>query len=146
MITIPEALPLDTSYPSSILISDLENLLVPELSVSKSDSKADGSDLATARMPVRDKQVMGNILSIPTRLPALASLAKPETLFLSQVPYHIILQIRHNSISVQGSHQPSLQLLNDYFEKYARIDRNDSRKVRQITGSDATDFFIEQTY
>ena len=135
---IPEALPLNTLYPSSILISDLENLFAPEPSLSKSASEAEDNDLATVHVPVRDKQMVGNKSSTPTRLPALASLAKPETLFLSQVPYHIILQTRENSISVQGSHQPSLQLLNDYFEKYARIDRNDSRKVRQITGSNAS--------
>ena len=51
---IPEALPLDTLYPSSMLKVD---------------------DFAVVRMPLRDKQIAGNISSTPIRLPALASLA-----------------------------------------------------------------------
>ena len=39
------------------------------------------------------------------------------------------LYIIHNNITVQGTHQPSLQLLKDYFEKYARVDRNGAYKV-----------------
>ena len=50
-------------------------------------------------------------------------------LFSSQVPYHLIVQVMHNSISVQGSHQPSLQLIKEYFEKYARVDYNNMNKV-----------------
>lgn len=141
MISIPETLPLDTS--SSFMLFDLEHIFALDSSVSKSASKPEDSEWDTVPMPTRDKQMASSVLPTPSRLPALISLAKPETLFPLQVPYHMILQIRQNSVSVQGSHQPSLQLMNDYFEKYARIDRNDSRKVCQIKCSDATNTILQ---
>ena len=93
-------------------------------------TKGDDNEWATVSMSSRDKQVASVASKAPSKLPSICSLGKPETLFSSQVPYQMILQTTHNGINVQGSHQPSLQLMKDYFQKYARMDRNDSNRVR----------------
>ena len=92
--------------------------------------KGDDSEWATVNVPARDMHMASVASTTPSKLPSISSLGKPEILFSSQIPYEMILQITHNGLNVQGSHQPSLQLMKDYFQKYARIDRNDSNMVR----------------
>ncbi|KAF2152206.1 hypothetical protein K461DRAFT_321256 [Myriangium duriaei CBS 260.36] len=53
-------------------------------------------------------------------LPALDQLARPEDLFDSQPPYHMIITAESGRVIVQGSHQPSLQLISAYFKKWSR--------------------------
>jgi hypothetical protein len=105
---------------------DLQNLFEEPSATSVSASKAEDNNWATVDIPTR-----GNIpaSATPTALPSVNTLARPEVMFASQLPYQMTVQIVHNGISVQGSHQSSLQLLKEYFEKYARVDRNDSKKV-----------------
>ena len=126
IISIPESSLPYSNDPHSTIALDLQNLFEEGPSASESTLKTDDNDWATVNMPSRDR----NIASVTsTAMPSVTSLARPELLFASQAPYYMILQVMHNGISIQGSHQPSLQLLKEYFSKYARVDRNDSYKV-----------------
>ena len=62
-------------------------------------------------------------------LPSLDALPRPERLFESQLPYHLIVKVLHNGIVVQSSHQPSLELLASYLIKYTKSMKNVSTKV-----------------
>lgn len=126
-ITIPECSPPYNVDPQTTIALSLQHLFEKNPTVSDSTLKSEDSEWATVNLPSRDKTPASNI---PTKLPSVQTLARPDILFASQAPYHIIVQITHNGISVQASHQPSLQLLKDYFEKYARVDWNDSNRVR----------------
>lgn len=57
---------------------------------------------------------------VPTKLPDLETLARPEELFRMLAPYHIIMDVADDEISIHGSHQPSLELLAGYFKKNIR--------------------------
>jgi len=105
---------------------DLQNLFEEPRTISVPASKAEDNDWATVDISTRNNIPAS---ATPTALPSVNTLARPEVMFASQVPYQMTIQIVHNGISVQGSHQSSLQLLKEYFEKYARVDRNDSNKV-----------------
>ncbi|GAB1310701.1 hypothetical protein MFIFM68171_00911 [Madurella fahalii] len=58
-------------------------------------------------------------------LPSLASLPRPDLLFL-QPPYYLIMHADNNHIELQGSHSPSLQLIADYLKRWCRVNHNDT--------------------
>lgn len=120
VILIPKTLP-----PYSYTM-DLQDLFEEPSTTSVPASKAEDHDWATVDIPNRDRMPAS---VTPTALPSINTLARPEVMFASQVPYQMTVQITHNGISVQGSHQASLLLLKEYFEKYALLDRNNSNKV-----------------
>lgn len=128
VIFIPETTPPYSNFVASTVSTDLQNLFEESCTTSAAASKAGDNDWATVDIPTG-----GSIPAriTPTALPSVNTLARPEVMFASQVPYQTIVQIVHNGISVQGSHQSSLQLMKEYFEKYARVDRSNSNKVSQ---------------
>lgn len=66
----------------------------------------------------------------PSAIPSLSELPRPEVLFASQTPYHLIVKVVHDGMVVQGSHQGSLELLAGYLQRYTRDIENISVKVR----------------
>ena len=62
-------------------------------------------------------------------LPSLDTLPRPERLFESSLPCHLIVKLLHNGMVVQSSHQPSLELLSDYLTKYTKSMKNVSTRV-----------------
>ena len=127
---IPECSPPYDHDQYSTIALDLRNLFDEGSRNPEPVSKGDDCEWATVNLHSKDKHIASVASTSPSKLPSISSLEKPETLFSSQIPYQMILQITHNGLIVQGSHQPSLQLMKDYFQKYARIDRNDSNMVR----------------
>lgn len=61
--------------------------------------------------------------------PVLDQLPRPEVLFTEKPLYHIIVDVSHSDIVIRGSHQPSLELIANYFKKWSRKMENDVRKV-----------------
>ena len=53
-------------------------------------------------------------------LPLLDAIARPEQLFADTVPYMLSLTASPDSIIVQCSHEGTLELMKQYFLKYAR--------------------------
>ncbi|KAK6515946.1 hypothetical protein TWF281_004537 [Arthrobotrys megalospora] len=61
----------------------------------------------------------------PERLPSLQSLGRPEALFETSTPYLIyVRKYGDKELHIEGSHQGSLTLLCEYFQKWVRKDRN----------------------
>ncbi|RVD87217.1 uncharacterized protein DFL_001460 [Arthrobotrys flagrans] len=58
-------------------------------------------------------------------LPSLQSLGRPEALFETSTPYLIyVRKYGDKELHIEGSHQGSLTLLCEYFQKWVRKDRN----------------------
>lgn len=72
-------------------------------------------------MSTPDHRIDFNIHEIAKQLPL------PEVLF-SHPPYTMVLSLSKSSITVQGSHPGSLQLMKAYFEMHAPVNINDTRK------------------
>jgi len=53
-------------------------------------------------------------------LPAAASLPRPDILFGSILPYTLIVRNRTDSIDIDCSHTPTLDLIHDYFSRHTR--------------------------
>lgn len=114
-------------------MTDLENLFnttstkdVP-LQSQGIDDEGQADEERPSNREISPKQ---NLRITPQTLPQLDALARPDTLFLHQIPYHMTVKMTQSGILVQGSHHPSLELLAGYFSKWTRTLKNDTRKVR----------------
>ena len=92
------------------------------------------SAVPKATNPEKISQPSSTTTGLPTpakgALPKLESLPRPEQLFPSMTPYHIIVESRPDKITVQSSHQPCLNLLTSYLKKNIRFVDNTADKVR----------------
>jgi hypothetical protein len=75
--------------------------------------------------------------SVPTQnalaiisLPSIRTLSKPETLFPTLLPYYLIVTSSGASIHVEGSHQPTLELVHSYFQMHTRKNMNLTTQVQ----------------
>ena len=66
----------------------------------------------------------------PDVLPSVETLARPDILFRSLTPYLLNITLYGtNKLVVQGNHEPSLQLMSDYLQRWMKRDHRDVRKV-----------------
>jgi len=63
-------------------------------------------------------------------LPHVATLGKPESLFVGLLPYYIVVTKSGASIHIESSHQPTLELVHEYFSKNTRRNMNLTTQVR----------------
>jgi hypothetical protein len=63
-------------------------------------------------------------------LPNIKTLERPEDL-MKRPPYHLIMTHTQYGkfITIQGSHQPSLELIAEYFKKWTKKNHNQSNRV-----------------
>ena len=62
------------------------------------------------------------------RLPQVSMIDRPEE-FLMRPPYFLIVRATDRKVILQGSHQPSLELLADYLKKWAKTNRQFANQV-----------------
>ncbi|PVF97456.1 hypothetical protein CPB86DRAFT_785757 [Serendipita vermifera] len=62
-------------------------------------------------------------------LPQASSLARPENLFSTLVPYTLIVHKTGSGIDIEGTHQPTLELIHEYFKRHSRKNLNDTRQI-----------------
>ncbi|OAP65584.1 hypothetical protein AYL99_01556 [Fonsecaea erecta] len=63
-------------------------------------------------------------------LPALETLPRPEILFRTTTPYVMLVSSNApNKITINGTHESSLQLLAEYLQRWIRTDPQDVRKI-----------------
>jgi hypothetical protein len=68
--------------------------------------------------------------SSPDVLPNVETLSRPDILFRSLTPYLLNVTLHStNKLVVQGTHEPTLQLLSDYLQRWMKRDHRDVRKV-----------------
>jgi hypothetical protein len=87
----------------------------------------DGSDIdAASIMTPATTSIRPAIIN--DRLPAINMIDRPEDL-CRRPPYHLIVRSTDRKVVVQGSHQPSLELLAEYLKKWSKINHNFVNKV-----------------
>ena len=102
------------------------------------DAGGDESDLDTASImtPTTTSDRVMAMRSIATdRIPDLALLERPEDL-CARAPYHMIIMSSDRQIVVQGSHQPSLDLLANYLKKWTKANHNLTNRVGVATDTE----------
>ncbi|KAJ6591466.1 hypothetical protein DFH09DRAFT_1273405 [Mycena vulgaris] len=125
-LCVPKIEPVSQSKLDASFDKDFENLFNTEIDA-KDDDWADVA--AETRAAAK-----GATISFPneapsvTRLPVLDGLARPQELFTSTGPYILIVEERGAMIVVQSSHEPSLELLAAYLNKWSKSNPNDSLK------------------
>lgn len=75
--------------------------------------------------PRGESQVSASVVEF---LPSVESLPRPDLLFL-QPSYYLTMVAGRQSIELQCSHSPSLQLVADYFKRWCRVNHSDTRSV-----------------
>lgn len=65
----------------------------------------------------------------PEYLPLVGALPRPDDLLL-RPPYNLRVQASYETVTVECSHSPTLQLLHDYLAQWCRVNHNRTDKVR----------------
>lgn len=128
IIGIPESRPAYRNV-SAFFVTDLEKVFTQSSNQTTSMQApgTDDEDWANVTLPSRTRGRASDTLAIA--MPDLDELPRPELMFATQTPYHLIVKLVHNGIVVQGSHQGSLELLAGYLQRYTRDIQNISVKV-----------------
>lgn len=117
------------------------------------DQQAAGNDEGwtnvTTSLPARSSYEPTN-QGLAESLPELDSLPRPERLFETTLPYHMIVRIRESNVNsgivVQSSHQPSLELLAAYLTKYTKSMKGVATKVRESFSHALWSFSLSPTF
>ncbi|KAH9478623.1 hypothetical protein JR316_0009080 [Psilocybe cubensis] len=136
-LEIPNAqLPLNAAV-ESMFDQDLDLLFSSEVGISSSDAAVNDDDWA--KVNVRGETTLSSHAStlVPSgiavtpriqKLPNIDMLDRPAQLFKSTAPYFLTVDARTIPLVIQGSHQPSLELLAEYLKKWAKTNMGDSLK------------------
>lgn len=76
-----------------------------------------------------------------TSLPSLDVLSRPEMLFSSILPNYLIVTHDSSGIQIEGSHQPTIDLVFGYFQKHTRKNMNLTTQV-PLPGSPSSRFSV----
>lgn len=129
IINVPQTAPPYRGV-SAYFATDFQTLFVSPTAFSTSHND---DDWASVSLPSRTEQPpipsASTAAATSTELPNLESLPRPEILFSSQTPYHLMVKIVHNGNHIYCSHQGSLELLSAYLNKYVRNIDNPSIKL-----------------
>ncbi|KIM31283.1 hypothetical protein M408DRAFT_21345 [Serendipita vermifera MAFF 305830] len=79
-------------------------------------------------------------------LPTVATLPRPDNLFVTLLPYTVILRRTGGGIDIESSHQPTLELIVEYFKRHARKNLNDSRQIPYFKIELVASFWGSGTY
>lgn len=112
---------------SSRVGHDLEALFT-----SKGASTTSTTSKPTSDKPASDWVDIHSVSSASnavTSLPSIDTLGKPETMFTSLLPYYVVITNSGAHIHVQGSHQPTLDLVHNYFRMHTRKNMNLTTQV-----------------
>ena len=112
-------------------MTDFENLFTQRSAQAGSPQARGAKDEDWADVTLRSRNRGQASAMAATTMPSLDELPRPEILFASQIPYHLIVKVVHDGMVVQGSHQGSLELLARYLQKHTRNVENISIKVSQ---------------
>lgn len=125
---------------------DFENLLTssnaaPVAEEGWEDAAEPGPAAATApRRTVTTHAVPVDFEAKPKmdRLPEVNEIPRPPELFKSAGPYIMTVDVGNGKIVIKCSHEPSLELISAYFNKWGKQNVNDNMRV----SDDKTSFII----
>ncbi|KAF8918700.1 hypothetical protein CPB85DRAFT_1430394 [Mucidula mucida] len=130
-LRIPNTDPMSQSRIAAFLEKDFEGLFTPGGAVDDDVDWADVPPAASAapaevsRAPPplqRGPQTAeSSVPAAPERLPVLGALARPSDLFPASPPYILTVTLTgREGMIVQCSHEPSLELMNEYLKKWGK--------------------------
>lgn len=124
--------------PNSGFYSDFEalfsqNSTQKNIDVPKDDEWADIDSAGNStNVAIRELNTISDaLLDVQT-------LARPDLLFPTVSPYILRMTCSGTTMTLQGTHEPSIKLLEAYFKKWVKIDPHDTRRV----GSSTTILFV----
>ncbi|KAF8888562.1 hypothetical protein BD779DRAFT_449296 [Infundibulicybe gibba] len=139
---IPKVAPPSQAQFVTSLDKDFENLFASPDSgsaIEHEEGRADVTVEDTPPAPVANQaQPQPQPLPLPDensairRLPVIDAIPQPTELFRNNAPYYLVVETGGCPIRVQSSHEPSLELLAAYINKWGRTNTRDSSKVRQF--------------
>ncbi|KAK7022928.1 hypothetical protein VNI00_016818 [Paramarasmius palmivorus] len=130
IIGIPNADPIPQSRLTSIWDNCFESLFTdaePSSTLPAEDDWADVAEEPQQRQRVNASNTQPFEHQVE-RLPTVNALARPNELFLSTAPHILMVHYRTDKITVECSHQPSLELLSNYLTKWNKTNPNDSAR------------------
>ncbi|MCJ1239859.1 hypothetical protein MMC14_007857 [Varicellaria rhodocarpa] len=130
VIFIPQSSPPYQDAAQTSFTTDLDKLFSPISSEKKETDVINAEGLSriygASDPPIQSGRALASHLK---SLPALDTLHGPHVLFPQQTPYHITVRSSKTTINIQGSHQPSLELLANYLKKWINTRMVDFRKL-----------------
>jgi len=137
--TITLRLPLYTDtthlyYPGSIRDA-IPTIFDGNFDDSTSDhAPASSAPSSSASQPVNEPSSNngGNkkISSAPERFPPLSTIPQPSNLSKSTVPYWVTITTIGDSSKITGTHEPTIDLLAEYMEKWGNVTQNRTTSVK----------------
>ncbi|KAJ7170486.1 hypothetical protein C8R43DRAFT_1120911 [Mycena crocata] len=129
-LCVPKTDPVSQSKLDSSFEKDFENLFNTEIDAKDGDWADVAAETRVVGKPIVNEATIPSASEPPAvaRLPVLDGLARPRDLFTSTGPYILIVEERGAMIVVQCSHEPSLELLAAYLNKWSKPNPNDSLK------------------
>ncbi|KAL0574549.1 hypothetical protein V5O48_007412 [Marasmius crinis-equi] len=134
---IPSSDPIPQSRLAGILDASFDSLFTgqeasPASILPAEDDWADVAEDPAALRSSNAKSSTNGILQVASsrpaeeRLPSVDTLPRPNELFKTTAPHIMTINHRGDSLSVQCSHQQTLELLTNYLTKWAKTNPNDS--------------------
>ncbi|KAK7436903.1 hypothetical protein VKT23_018923 [Stygiomarasmius scandens] len=126
---IPKSDLMSQSRITNFLEKDFDNLFEESAPAESADDENEWSHVpnTTQDKPAREVPRAAVDAEPQTkRLPAVELLARPNELFKSTAPHILMVNYRGDKMTVQSSHEPSLELLANYLKKWGKVNPNDS--------------------
>jgi hypothetical protein len=92
----------------------------------------DNDDFVEVLPGGKDSQTQAAPVKVRT-LPNVNTLPRPDMLFSTLLPYTVIVRKTGGGVDIECSHQPTLELISEYFKRHLRKNLNHSRQVRYST-------------
>lgn len=111
---------------------DLGNLLAGSNPLNDDDEWAEVTELQVETQSIRPAikpSIAVQPKAIVGHFPEIDMLAHPAVLFKNTTPYMLIVDAHAQPLTIQGSHQQSLELLASYLKKWGKTNPNSGLKV-----------------
>ncbi|KAI9844061.1 MAG: hypothetical protein M1838_002333 [Thelocarpon superellum] len=122
-IELPKSNPICMTTALVPLENDLAHLFAPATKPPSGSGESEWMDVVPDRSGIPSARKVESEPA-PDFLPGIDTLPRPEVLFETTTPHLLVLRASRTTMHVQGSHQPSLELLSAYLEKWIRQNRN----------------------
>ncbi|KAK0220124.1 hypothetical protein IW262DRAFT_1004309 [Armillaria fumosa] len=133
---IPNADPMSQARVASVLDKDFDNLFGGTAGGEDDQEDTEWAHVPPTQAATSHHTQVSPDLAPPGRPPVLSSLSRPSDLFTSIVPYILTLSLRdREGLVIYCSHEPTLELLNEYLKKWAKTNAHDSlcRPIFKLT-------------
>lgn len=93
----------------------------------------DNEDFVEVYSSGKGNQTQAPPLVTVKTLPNVNTLPRPDMLFSTLLPYTVIVRRTGGGVDIESSHQPTLELISEYFKRHTRKNLNHSRQVGSLS-------------